>query len=38
MKDKNKIPAVFKEYLQKLLQSINEMELIEKGERQKVRF
>jgi hypothetical protein len=33
MKDKNKIPAVFKEDLQKLLKSINEMEPIEKGER-----
>lgn len=33
MKEKNKIPAVFKEDLQKLLQSINEMEPIEKGER-----
>lgn len=33
MKGKNKIPAVFKEDLQKLLQSINELEPIEKGER-----
>jgi hypothetical protein len=33
MKEKNKIPAVFKEDLKKLLQSLNEMESIEKGER-----
>lgn len=33
MKEKNKIPAVFKEDLKKLLQSIYEMEPIEKGER-----
>lgn len=33
MTEKNKIPAVFKENLQKLLKSINEMESIEKGER-----
>jgi hypothetical protein len=33
MTGKNKIPAVFKEDLQKLLQSINELEPIEKGER-----
>ena len=33
MTDKNKIPAIFKEDLQKLLQSINEIEPIEKGER-----
>lgn len=33
MKEKNKIPAVFKEDLQNLLRSINEMEPIEKGER-----
>lgn len=33
MKEKNKIPAVFKEDLQKLLQSINEIEPIKKGER-----
>ncbi|MBK7223972.1 MAG: hypothetical protein IPH96_00545 [Saprospiraceae bacterium] len=32
MKEKNKIPAVFKEDLKRLLQSINEMEPIEKGE------
>ena len=31
--DKNRIPAVFKEDLQKLLKSINELEFIEKGER-----
>lgn len=31
--EKNKIPAVFKDDLQKLLLSINEMEPIEKGER-----
>ena len=31
--EKNKIPAVYKEDLQKLLQSINELEPIEKGER-----
>lgn len=31
--EKNKIPAVYKEDLQKLLQSINELESIEKGER-----
>jgi hypothetical protein len=31
--EKNKIPAVFKEDLQKFLQSINEMEPIENGER-----
>lgn len=30
---KNKIPAVFKEDLEKLLKSINEMDSIEKGER-----
>ena len=33
MTEKNKIPAVFKEDLKKLLQSLNEMEPIEKGER-----
>ena len=33
MSEKNKIPAVFKENLQKLLQSIDEMDPIEKGER-----
>lgn len=33
MTEKNKIPAVFKEDLQKLLQSINEIDSIEKGER-----
>jgi hypothetical protein len=33
MAEKNKIPAVFKENLQKLLKSIDEMEPIEKGER-----
>ncbi len=33
MTGKNKIPAVFKEDLQKLLLSINELEPIEKGER-----
>lgn len=33
MTEKNKIPAVFKEDLIKLLQSINEMEPIERGER-----
>lgn len=33
MTEKNKIPAIFKEDLQKLLQSINELEPIEKGER-----
>lgn len=33
MIEKNKIPAVFKEDLKKLLQSIGEMEPIEKGER-----
>ncbi|HOF98436.1 MAG: hypothetical protein KBG33_04050 [Paludibacteraceae bacterium] len=33
MKEKNKIPTVFKEDLKKLLQSINEMEPIENGER-----
>lgn len=31
--EKNKIPAVYKEDLQMLLQSINELEPIEKGER-----
>ncbi|MDE5492238.1 hypothetical protein [Elizabethkingia meningoseptica] len=33
MTEKDKIPAIFKEDLQKLLQSINEKEPIEKGER-----
>jgi len=33
MKEKNKIPAVFKEDLNKLLTSINEIEPIENGER-----
>lgn len=33
MKEKNKIPAVFKEDLEKLLLSINELEPIEKGDR-----
>lgn len=33
MKEKNKIPAVFKDDLKKLLKSFNEMEPIEKGER-----
>lgn len=33
MINKNKIPAVFKEDLKKLLQSIGELEPIEKGER-----
>jgi len=33
MTEKNKIPAVFKEDLQKLLKSINEFEPIERGER-----
>lgn len=33
MKEKNKIPVVFKEDLQLLLQSVNEMDPIEKGER-----
>ncbi|MFC4162832.1 hypothetical protein ACFOWU_04145 [Epilithonimonas zeae] len=33
MEGKNKIPAVFKEDLKKLLQSIDELESIEKGER-----
>jgi hypothetical protein len=33
MKEKNKIPSVFKEDLQKLLQSVNELEPIEMGER-----
>ena len=33
MTEKNKIPAVFKEDLQRLLQSINELEPIERGER-----
>lgn len=33
MTEKIKIPAVFKEDMQRLLQSINEMEPIEKGER-----
>lgn len=31
--ENNKIPAVFKEDLQKLLQSLNEFEPIEQGER-----
>ncbi|MCK0125119.1 hypothetical protein MWU76_11970 [Gelidibacter sp. F2691] len=33
MTNKNKIPAVFKEDLRKLLNSISEIEPIEKGER-----
>jgi hypothetical protein len=33
MTEKNKIPAVFKEDLQRLLKSINELEQIERGER-----
>lgn len=33
MVEKNKIKAVFKEELQNLLQSINEFDAIEKGER-----
>ena len=33
MIEKNKIPAVFKEDLRKLLQSIHEIEPIEQGER-----
>jgi hypothetical protein len=33
MTETNKIPAVYKEDLQNLLQSINEIEPIEKGER-----
>ncbi len=33
MNSKNKIPAVFKEDLRKLLHSINEIEPIEKGDR-----
>jgi hypothetical protein len=33
MTEKSKIPAVFKEDLQKLLHSVNEIEPIEKGER-----
>lgn len=33
MAEKSKIPAVYKEDLQKLLLSINEIEPIEKGER-----
>lgn len=33
MTEKTKIPAVFKEDIQKLLQSINELDSVEKGER-----
>lgn len=33
MTEKNKIPAVFKEDLKQLLQSLNELDPVEKGER-----
>lgn len=33
MKEKNKIPAVFKEDMRKLLESVNELEPINKGQR-----